>query len=220
VSLVVASVAVVLSVLLGAFFVELGIAGSAKARAQLAADSAALAAAAESGPYGSSRPERTARRYAEANDASLIECRCVPGATAVQVSVDVDGVVADARAVFDPTMLGPAALNGDASGLHPALGNAVDRLIAASNGSIQLVSGYRSHDHQQRLWNEALARYGSPEAADDWVAPPGHSMHEKGLAVDLGGNLSLAVELVQRLDLPLHRPMAHEPWHFELTGSR
>jgi hypothetical protein len=219
VSLIVAAVAVVLSVLLGTFVAELGIAGSAKARAQLAADSAALAAAAESGPYGSGRPGRTARRYAEANDASLIECRCVPGATAVQVSVATDGVIAEARAVFDPTMLGPAALDGDA-GLHPALRKAVDRLIAASNGSIQLVSGYRSHDHQQRLWNEALARYGSAEAADDWVAPPGHSMHEKGLAVDLGGNLSLAVELVQRLDLPLYRPMAHEPWHFELIGSR
>jgi LAS superfamily LD-carboxypeptidase LdcB len=138
----------------------------------------------------------------------------------MQVSVKVGGVIADARAVFDPSLLAPATLNGEAAGLHPELKEAVDKLIAASDGSIQLVSGFRSHAHQQRLWNEALARYGSAEAADDWVAPPGHSMHEKGLAVDLGGNLELAVDLVRRLDLPLWRPMEHEPWHFELIGSR
>ena len=54
----------------------------------------------------------------------------------------------------------------------------------------------------------------------DWVAPPGHSMHERGLAVDLGGDLARAVQLIDELDLPLHRPLANEPWHFELIGSR
>jgi D-alanyl-D-alanine carboxypeptidase len=220
VSVLIAGIAVTLSFLLAGFCAELGIAASLKARAQLAADAVALAAVAESGPYGGARPEAMARRYAQANDAALVECRCVAGATAVQVSVEVDGVVADARAVLDPEFLSPAPLDGDVSGLHPALRNAVSRLIAASRGSVQLVSGYRSHDHQQRLWNEALAKYGSAEAADDWVAPPGHSMHEQGLAVDLGGNLELAVQLVERLDLPLWRPMDHEPWHFELAGSR
>ncbi len=219
-SLLVAGMAVVLSLMLALFCGELGRAASLKARAQLAADSAALAAAAESGPYGAGKPESVARRYATANDASLLDCRCVAGSTAVQVSVEVDGVIADARAVFDPALLAPATLDGEVSGLHPSLKKALDALVAASNGSIQLVSGYRSHDRQQRLWNDALARYGSAEAADDWVAPPGHSMHEKGLAVDLGGDLELAAELVRRLDLPLWRPMDHEPWHFELIGSR
>jgi D-alanyl-D-alanine carboxypeptidase len=220
VSVLVAGIAVTLSLMLAAFCAELGIAGSLKARAQLAADAVALAAVAESGPYGSAKPEGTARRYAEANGATLLECRCVPGATAVQVSVKVGAVVADARAVLDPNFLMPATLDGDVSGLDPRLRQAVNRLIAASEGSVQLVSGYRSHDHQLRLWNEALAKYGSAEAADDWVAPPGHSMHERGLAVDLGGNLELAVRTVEQLDLPLWRPMSHEPWHFELVGSR
>jgi LAS superfamily LD-carboxypeptidase LdcB len=62
-----------------------------------------------------------------------------------------------------------------------------------------------------------VARYGDPEVADDWVARPGTSAHERGLAVDLGGDIALAVRLVERLDLPLSRPMAHEPWHFELS---
>jgi hypothetical protein len=220
VSLLVAGIGLTLSILLATFCGELGIAASRKAHAQMAADAVALAAAAESAPYGRTSPESVARRYAQANNASLLECLCVPGATAVQVSVEVDGVVADARAVLDPEMLAPATLGGDVSGLHPRLRRAVQQLIAASQGSVQLVSGYRSHDHQQRLWNEALARYGSAEAADDWVAPPGHSMHERGLAVDLGGNLETAVRLAERLELPLWRPMSHEPWHFELVGSR
>ena len=219
-SVLVAGVAVALAVLLSAFCAELGRAGSLRARAQTAADAAALAAAAESGPYGRARPEAVARSYAVANGAELIECRCVPGATAVQVAVSIDGAMADARAVFDPELLAPATPGAEAAGLHPVLRSAVNALVSASGGRIQLVSGYRSHERQQQLWNDALARYGSAEAADDWVAPPGHSMHEKGLAVDLGGDLQLAVRLVDRLQLPLWRPMDHEPWHFELTGSR
>jgi hypothetical protein len=45
-------------------------------------------------------------------------------------------------------------------------------------------------------------------------------MHERGLAVDLGGDVEEAAELVRKLGLPLHRPLANEPWHFELAGSR
>jgi hypothetical protein len=45
-------------------------------------------------------------------------------------------------------------------------------------------------------------------------------MHTRGLAVDLGGDLELAVRIIDELDLPLYRPLAHEPWHFELIGSR
>jgi LAS superfamily LD-carboxypeptidase LdcB len=96
----------------------------------------------------------------------------------------------------------------------------VDRLIAASNGRVYLESGIRSTGRQTELWNEALAKYGDPEIADNWVARPSTSNHESGLAVDLGGDLGLAVRLVDDLGLPLWRPMSWEPWHFELTGSR
>ena len=96
---------------------------------------------------------------------------------------------------------------------------AVDELISASGGRVHLVSGYRSLERQTELWNEALAKYGDPEIADDWVARPGTSNHERGIAVDLGGDIELAVALVARLDLPLWRPMSWEPWHFELIGE-
>jgi hypothetical protein len=45
-------------------------------------------------------------------------------------------------------------------------------------------------------------------------------MHQRGLAVDLGGDVDLAVRLIRRLDLPMWRPLPNEPWHFELAGSR
>ncbi|MEA2433568.1 MAG: hypothetical protein QOG54_1025 [Actinomycetota bacterium] len=106
------------------------------------------------------------------------------------------------------------------TGLNPTLQEAVSRLIAASNGKVWLVSGFRDHQRQYELWVAALQRYGSPEAADNWVAPPGSSMHERGLAVDLGGDLNLAVQLIQQMGLPLWRPMSWEAWHFELFGSR
>jgi D-alanyl-D-alanine carboxypeptidase len=106
------------------------------------------------------------------------------------------------------------------AGMHPTLVASVSQLIEASGGRIWVVSGYRDSAHQYRLWLGALEKYGDPEIADNWVAPPGHSFHERGLAVDLGGDLDLAARLVNELGLPLWRPMSWEPWHFELIGSR
>lgn len=216
-TLVVGAIATSLALLLADLSVQIAGTSTLKARAQLAADAAALAAVAESGPYGKGEHEREAARFADANGAELLDCLCAPGATAVQVRVAVEGVVADARAVFDPTEVMPATIAFAGDGLHPVLARAVDRVIAASGGSVHVVSGFRSSEKQAILWADAVARYGTAEAADDWVARPGTSMHEKGLAVDLGGNLEMAADIVDNLGLPLHRPLAHEPWHFELV---
>jgi hypothetical protein len=202
------------------FVRDVATASTADARAQIAADAAALAAAAESGPYGDGAPQRAARRFAELNGARLISCDCEPGATSMLVAVEREGAAARARAVLDVALLAPAPVVWDRPGLHPTVEMAVERLVAAAAGRVWVTSAYRSSAHQEALWQRALARYGSPERADDWVAPPGHSMHERGLAVDLGGHLSLAARLVERLRLPLHRPLANEPWHFELAGAR
>ena len=213
-------VGVVLALTFAGFFDQLATASSERFRAQTAADAAALAAVAESGPYGHGQPERLADMYARLNGARVTDCRCAVGATAVQVEVEVDGISASARAVIDPSMLAPALLGSGSGHLHPLLASAVNELIDLSGGSIGVNSGYRSPAEQSRLWAEALDRYGSAEAADDWVAPPGHSMHERGLAVDLGGDMGLVLRLVEQHDLPLWRPMGHEPWHWELVGSR
>ena len=219
-TVLVAGMGVGLALLFATFLGDLGRAASLRARAQAAADSAALAAVAESGPYGHGQPERLADMYARMNGGRVTDCRCASGATAVQVEVEVDGVVARSRAVIDPEAFAPALLGSTSGHLHPQLEAAVEELLAASHGAIVVNSGVRSTAGQARLWTAALRKYGSAEAADDWVAPPGHSMHERGLAVDLGGDISLAVRLIEELGLPLWRPMDHEPWHFELLGSR
>lgn len=93
----------------------------------------------------------------------------------------------------------------------------LNALVAASDGAVWIESGDRDTETQTRLWNEAVAKYG-PEEARNWVAPPGHSNHEKGVAVDLGGDLELAARLAPQFGL--YRPMSWEPWHFEPVGSR
>jgi hypothetical protein len=138
----------------------------------------------------------------------------------MQVEVAIGDVTARARAVIEPELLQPADGMFAATGLDPRLEAAIGHLVAESGGRVYVVSGYRSLREQQVLWTRALQQYGSAEAADDWVAPPGHSMHERGLAVDMGGDLSLAASLVERLDLPIWRPLSHEPHHFELVGAR
>lgn len=218
-SLLLGTSALLVVFVLGNFLAALGRANLERTRAQTAADAAALAAIAESSLAGGGAHESAAERFAELNGAELVSCDCPSGAIAVQVEVARDGVTARARAALDPSRMAP--LVGPAgSGLDPRLARALDQLLDATQGRVRLVSGYRSTQRQTMLWNRALARYGSAELADDWVAPPGRSMHEAGLAVDLGGDLDLASRTIAELGLPLYRPLPHEPWHFELVGTR
>lgn len=209
---------VLLSVALAAGASLVGQAALLDARVQLAADATALAAVAEWGPGGAGLPEASAREYAALNGAELVQCICSPGGNAVQVTVAIEGATGRARAEIDASLFGPAGAPAGEPGLHPAMGVAVARLLEAASGAVHVVSGYRDSEDQARLWTEAIATYGDPEVADDWVARPGHSMHERGLAVDLGGDLALAVRLIARMRLPLVRPLPHEPHHFELEG--
>ncbi|MDQ3646808.1 MAG: D-alanyl-D-alanine carboxypeptidase family protein [Actinomycetota bacterium] len=219
-TVIVAVLACLLSMSLARFGMDLSAITSRRAQAQIAADAAALASVAEAAPYGRGLELHEARRFAELNGAELLECRCADAATVVQVEVVVDGVTARARAVLDPAALFPVVPSASMAGHHPSLSAALRSLFASAGGRVRVVSGSRSSEAQAALWTQALRRYGDAEAADDWVAPPGSSMHEKGLAVDLGGDLTLAARLVADLSLPLYRPLPHEPWHFELLGSR
>ena len=103
-------------------------------------------------------------------------------------------------------------------GLEEDFRRRLEALVAASGGKVTIRSGYRSVEEQQRLWDNAVKKYGSPEAARKWVAPPGKSNHNKGFAVDLGGDLRLAAQLAPQFGL--YFPMKHEPWHIEPVGSR
>jgi hypothetical protein len=99
-------------------------------------------------------------------------------------------------------------------------------LDARSQGiDLGVGSGYRSYEKQKKLWEQALKKYGSPEKARKWVAPPGGSFHNKGLAVDLNANgqflgkdaNSKATEWAHAnaKKYGLHFRMGHEPWHIE-----
>ncbi|MEX0789268.1 MAG: Rv3654c family TadE-like protein, partial [Actinomycetota bacterium] len=84
---VVGGMATVMVFLLG--LSDLAVFFIARTRAQTAADSASLAAAAELIPGIGEDPEGKAREYAGANGAKLVACDCAPGGTVAQVSVTV-----------------------------------------------------------------------------------------------------------------------------------
>lgn len=93
--------------------------------------------------------------------------------------------------------------------------------LEASSGGISINSGYRSVEHQQRLWDQALAKYGSPEVARKWVAPPGKSQHNHGNAADLryetDADRLWAHDNAEKYGLNFR--LGNEPWHIEASGQ-
>tara|TARA_R110000737_G_scaffold340221_2_gene362914 strand:+ start:11936 stop:13900 length:1965 start_codon:yes stop_codon:yes gene_type:complete len=90
------------------------------------------------------------------------------------------------------------------------------------NGDTKIFSGFRSNEHQSRLFDAAVKKYGSPQAARKWVAPPGKSNHnakagEGGKATDLRYGSAEAREKAHREaeSFGLTFRMGHEPWHIE-----
>ena len=101
--------------------------------------------------------------------------------------------------------------------MDPAFASKLQALVDASNGRLSIESGYRDEATQQQLYDAAVAKYGPDEAAN-WVAPPGHSNHEKGIAADLSGDLQWAHEHAS--EFGLYFPLSNEDWHIEPVGSR
>lgn len=123
---------------------------------------------------------------------------------------------------FTPLGSSPGPV-GKASSVSEATFNKnLQKFIAASGGKITVTSGKRSNARQRQLWEQALKKYGSAAAARKWVAPPGRSKHEFGIASDL----KFADEATRQWahqnarQFGLHFPLGNEPWHVELTGSR
>lgn len=103
--------------------------------------------------------------------------------------------------------------------LDPLLSRPLARLISdarAAGYDVSIISGRRTRAKQEKLWREALAKYGDPEIADNHVARPGTSRHERGLAADLGysaGAQTWVHANASRYGLWFR--MAWEPWHIE-----
>lgn len=98
---------------------------------------------------------------------------------------------------------------------------------------LQLVSGFRSFGTQKILWMNELGKLnGNVAEARKRVAPPGHSTHATGRAVDLWLGKTVAWENVAELrktpayawleahagDYGFH-PYEAEPWHWEYNPT-
>lgn len=121
---------------------------------------------------------------------------------------------------------GAAARTDSFTGMQPQFSTALASLVGSAPPEIQqnlkIASGYRSPEVQAKLWQDAVVKYGSPEAARKWVAPPGNSQHNHGFASDLKYASPEARKWAHanagRFGLAF--PLANEPWHVELAGVR
>ncbi|MQT13638.1 phage tail length tape measure family protein [Segnochrobactrum spirostomi] len=118
-----------------------------------------------------------------------------------------------------------AAWTATTGGLNPEFGRRLEAMISDASSSglkIGITSGFRSTERQAQLWADAVAKYGSESAARKWVAPPGSSNHNRGLAADLSYSSadarSWAHDNAGRYGLSF--PLDNEAWHVEPLGLR
>lgn len=72
---------------------------------------------------------------------------------------------------------GGGHIEGNTHGEQPSFLNALARLAAFEHAPIEINSGFRSREKQAQL-------YANRASNPNPVAPPGHSLHERGLAAD------------------------------------
>lgn len=116
----------------------------------------------------------------------------------------------------------PDSFSGMNPGFQTALQSMFDAAPVGIQDNLRVYSGFRSVAKQQELWDAALRKYGSPEAARRWVAPPGKSNHNKGFAADLRFLNEGARDWVHEnaKNFGLNFPLGNEPWHIELASAR
>jgi hypothetical protein len=127
----------------------------------------------------------------------------------------------DAVKSFVGNALKPADNSVDISGVQPAvLGNlnAMAADYAKRTGQpLQINSGYRASGKQAKLYQADLAANGGQPSGK--VAPPGSSLHNYGMAVDINSTAGNYLQQSGMLDAyGFTRPMPGEPWHLEPKG--
>lgn len=115
--------------------------------------------------------------------------------------------------VLDTTRVDIARLDPD---LRSALADAV-RAARADGVHVEVTSGWRSREHQQRLLDEAVLKYGSEAEALKYVARPEESAHVTGDAVDIGPTEAADWMGRHGSAYGLCQIFANEMWHFELA---
>ena len=112
---------------------------------------------------------------------------------------------------------------------RPTIGNLDPNLLDAVRAAAQdaqeggvrlmITSGWRSRAHQQRLFTEAVSRYGSEDEARRYVSTPDTSAHVTGDAVDIGPTDADDWLIQHGADYGLCQVFANEIWHFELATT-
>lgn len=98
---------------------------------------------------------------------------------------EIDGITyVDGIMIVNKTYSLPASYD---PGLDPIAQTAFDEMknSAAADGiSLAILSGYRSYEYQENLYNKYMTERGIA-AADEVSARPGHSEHQSGLCMDI-----------------------------------
>jgi D-alanyl-D-alanine carboxypeptidase len=112
----------------------------------------------------------------------------------------------------------PAQPPPEPGAINPALSRAFGKAQTAAHAAglhLQITSGFRSPATQQRLYEEAIAKYGSTKKARHWVLPPAESAHVMGRAVDVGPRAAAAWLEKHGARYGICRRYVNEWWHFE-----
>lgn len=123
-------------------------------------------------------------------------------------------------------------------GILPTVMEAWNAMVAAAKEdgiTLRIISGYRSYQTQQTLYNNYVARNGQAEA-DTYSARPGHSEHQTGLAFDINEISYAFGESAAGKWVAEHAPSygfiirypkekqeitgyVYEPWHLRYLGT-
>ena len=83
-----------------------------------------------------------------------------------------------------------ADVPGQVRNMRPDAAAALEEMFAACKADIgvtlRAVSGFRSYDKQNTIYNNKVNNTGSKKKADEYVARPGASEHQLGMAMDVG----------------------------------
>ncbi|HEX6340712.1 M15 family metallopeptidase [Umezawaea sp.] len=107
-------------------------------------------------------------------------------------------------------------------GLDPALLEAVrgaDVDARLDGVELRVTSGWRSHEYQQRLLDQAAVTYGSLTEARRFVNTPERSTHVSGKAIDIGPTAADDWLIRHGAAYGLCQAYANEMWHFELLTT-
>jgi zinc D-Ala-D-Ala carboxypeptidase len=128
--------------------------------------------------------------------------------------------------------------------VSPEAGKALMKMIYAAREEkvwIIIVSGFRTIEQQQKLFQEQIQRLGSAKKAAKISAPPKYSEHHTGYAVDLADGNSYKQDITLKFEntdafrwLTRHaqefgfelsfyknnpQGVSYEPWHWRYVGS-